>query len=853
MFLVNRLFGGGAATPAPELLTIDGGQLYLLRPDSIKGGRECIFIDASITIRRTTHDYAYQLVVTRAFQEGEEQLLEEDAENSDERSFLLDSSLFLSLGQSLDSSTTTPSLSITWLDPDGDGPDDEFEFVLSPHGEGVTDGVKAQAEAFEVLAWRCMWERREGRSWPSDQREAREVEATLEEEFKVERTLPTTTSSKAPLFRDASPTPSLSDTEHDVKPVVASHEDDANSVDSDDDSDGDEIAAALTKVSLNASSSSPAPSTPAAKDKGKGRAGTPSRSLSPPAPLPPASQPLVAPVVAAPETTSSLLLKTQGDLHLYDQATGTFVLQAEDVTATVHESSSGYWLLVEGKEGQPWVSQEIASGQEGDEVNFSTEMLSMVFNFTPDATPSTPTPQTFTWLIRFGNERAFTEVHQLITKLVFEVKNGKGSWAKMEERAQGYVYEAFLETEAIEGEEVDMAEQEEEEEEVAESEEESEEESEDEASFQPQANKAKNSQLAVGYKDDMSFVVQGDMIGVFKQNREGRNKINFVTSIVGISTPDGKKGFTPSKVMLHNQDTSMILQNSAAPGSLFRLDLETGKVVDEYKVSNDFAVKNFLPDAKFAQTTQQQTFIGLSNNGVFRIDPRLAGSKLANDEFKQYATKNDFSVATTTESGRLAVASNKGDIRLFDKLGKNAKTALPALGDPIIGMDVSADGRWLLATTKKYILLVDTLIPEGAGKYAGSSGFDRSFPAAQKPTPKILQLRPEHVAFMQEQSREGVSFTPAKFNAGLNETERTIVSSSGPFVIAWNFRHVKNGNTSNYTIRRFSETVIADAFKFGGDREIIVTLPTNVLIENKKGLKAPTRDSISGIVNEWRG
>lgn len=259
-----------------------------------------------------------------------------------------------------------------------------------------------------------------------------------------------------------------------------------------------------------------------------------------------------------------------------------------------------------------------------------------------------------------------------------------------------------------------------------------------------------------------------------------------MTSIVNIATPD-KKGFTPGKVMLHNQgalarflelphelaadiesracaDTSMILQTPLAPGSLYRLDLETGKVVDEYKVSSDFSVSNFLPDSKFAQTTQQQTFIGHSHNGLFRIDPRLSGSKLVESEYKQYATKADFSAAATTESGRLAVASSKGDIRLFDKLGKNAKTALPALGDPIIGVDVSADGRWLLATCRTYLLLIDTQIPESSSsKYAGQLGFDRSFPAAEKPTPRRLTLRPEHVAHMQEvQGGEGVSFTPAK-------------------------------------------------------------------------------------------
>lgn len=39
------------------------------------------FQDAVVTIRRTGTEYQYQLVVTRAYEEGEEQLLDEDAES----------------------------------------------------------------------------------------------------------------------------------------------------------------------------------------------------------------------------------------------------------------------------------------------------------------------------------------------------------------------------------------------------------------------------------------------------------------------------------------------------------------------------------------------------------------------------------------------------------------------------------------------------------------------------------------------------------------------------------------------------------------------------------------------------
>lgn len=190
--------------------------------------------------------------------------------------------------------------------------------------------------------------------------------------------------------------------------------------------------------------------------------------------------------------------------------------------------------------------------------------------------------------------------------------------------------------------------------------------------------------------------------------------------------------------------------------TLYRMDVEYAKVVDEWKIHDDVPVTQIAPDNKFAQTTTQQTFVGASHNSLFRIDPRLSGKKMVESEFKQYVTKADFSSVATTRDGHLAVASKKGDIRLFDSIGKNAKTALPALGDPILGVDVTANGRWIIATCKTYLLLIDTLI--GDGKFKGKIGFERSFPADSKPVPKRLQLRPEHVSYM----GGDVSFTPAK-------------------------------------------------------------------------------------------
>lgn len=247
---------------------------------------------------------------------------------------------------------------------------------------------------------------------------------------------------------------------------------------------------------------------------------------------------------------------------------------------------------------------------------------------------------------------------------------------------------------------------------------------------------------------------------------------------------------------------------------------------------------------KFSQMTSSQPFLGLSRNALYRVDPRLAGSKLVDADLKQYASKNDFSTAATTEKGYIAVASNKGDIRMFDRLGVNAKTHIPALGEAIIGLDVSADGRWVLATCRTYLLLIDSLQKDGRNE--GKLGFERSFAKDSKPQPRRLGLQPAHVAQFQHETKAPLSFTPARFNTGVDSSETSIITATGPFIVTWNLKKVLAGRKDPYTIKRYEEEVKADNFRFGSDKNVIVALPNEVNMVAKQSLKKPTRESIAG-------
>lgn len=145
---------------------------------------------------------------------------------------------------------------------------------------------------------------------------------------------------------------------------------------------------------------------------------------------------------------------------------------------------------------------------------------------------------------------------------------------------------------------------------------------------------------------------------------------------------------------------------------------------------------------------------------------------------------------------------------------------------------------------RTYLLLNDSL--QKGGKYKAKLGFEKSFAATSKPQPRRLALTPEHVAQFAYETGKGVSFTPAKFNAGQNSEETSIISATGPYVIEWNLKRVLGGKKAPYLIKRYADTVKADDFRFGSDSNVIYALPNEVNMLQKEKLKRPTRESIAG-------
>lgn len=521
--VTKYLFGD---TSKESIVEIPQGQLYLVRPLSPKGYSELIFKDAAATIRRTGQEFQYQLVIQRAYEEGEEELLaEEDGEDGvpeslgaekDEKTFLLDEGLHFRSeiregGEKV----------LAWRDLSGDA-GDLYEFVC---GNSVQ---AAEVGTFEVVAMKCQYERK------TRKHQETATERDLEQFNFEEQPIPSASPAAGPTVKS-----SISKSSSQSKKLTKA-----------------ENAELATKAKSNSKMKPPVRETEHA--------------------------PTMVPKSAVHPVGTAVLAKERAELHLFDFQSGTFILQDPNVHATVSEVGTWqYWLQIMSNE-KDWLGQPVVA-----DINpvFNFEYLSFIFNhYTEDGSA-------YSWLLRFKDQETEERFQEGLMQALWEQLN-ETRWKKTDKDEQQYILDAFQD---LTMEDAPEGDQEEEDDEVEDDAQRSEhydsDESEDDVVVRDQDGNV-NSQLAVGYKHDRSFVIRGSKIGVFKHTPN--NNLEFSTNISKVETPGGKL-FSPRKVMLHEEDANMILQKDDDPHSLYRMDLEYGKVVDEWKVHNDVHVKTFTP------------------------------------------------------------------------------------------------------------------------------------------------------------------------------------------------------------------------------------------------------------------
>jgi len=135
----------------------------------------------------------------------------------------------------------------------------------------------------------------------------------------------------------------------------------------------------------------------------------------------------------------------------------------------------------------------------------------------------------------------------------------------------------------------------------------------------------------------------------------------------------------------------------------------------------------------------------------------------------------------------VVVGGADGRVRLYsDSVLRQAKTSFPGIGAAITAVDVTFDGKFVLATTDGYIMVISTAFRDAKSGQL-KTGFKAKMGGAIA-APRLLKLLPHDVA-----RTGGAPLTKARFTwvtAG-DSSERYVSAAVGAFSVVWNFRHVK--------------------------------------------------------------
>lgn len=306
---------------------------------------------------------------------------------------------------------------------------------------------------------------------------------------------------------------------------------------------------------------------------------------------------------------------------------------------------------------------------------------------------------------------------------------------------------------------------------------------------------------------DNSFLVSDLGLQVYRNYNRGIHNKGVSVRFDGGSSKIGSNS-TPKKALLMRGETNMMLMSPLkdgkpqAPG-VQQLDIETGKIVTEWKFEKDgtdITMRDITNDTKSSQLDpSESTFLGLDDNRLCQWDMRDRSGIVQNmvkgdspvlhwTQGHQFSRGTNFQCFASTGDGSIVVGSLDGKIRLYSKTSmRQAKTAFPGLGSPITHVDVTYDGKWILGTTDTYLILICTLFSDKDGKT--KTGFSGRM-GNKIPAPRLLKLTPldSHLAGTDNKIHGG-HFSWVTENG---KQERHLVATVGKFSVIWDFQQVKN-------------------------------------------------------------
>ncbi|CAI5463864.1 unnamed protein product [Closterium sp. Yama58-4] len=318
-----------------------------------------------------------------------------------------------------------------------------------------------------------------------------------------------------------------------------------------------------------------------------------------------------------------------------------------------------------------------------------------------------------------------------------------------------------------------------------------------------------------------SYLIHDGGIDVYKNREDGVHHVDGLSiALEKMSMKDSSTPAPGTKSVLLNRESTMLLMTPTAPtgspslahaAGVRQLDIQAQKVVTEWKFDKDgteIKMLDITGDSKAAQLQAGvSTFLGLDDNRLCRWDMRdkagrvqTLASTLASpatltwSDGHQFSRGTNFQCFATTGDGCVAVGSRDGKIRLYSTTSmRQAKTTFQGLGGAITHIDVTYDGRWVIATTDKKLILICTGFRDKEGKersaFVARAGGNLA-------AARLLKLTPEHAQIV-----GNFKFQHARFSwvTESDRQEKHIVATVDKYTVVWPFRRVKQLEHECYT------------------------------------------------------
>ena len=332
----------------------------------------------------------------------------------------------------------------------------------------------------------------------------------------------------------------------------------------------------------------------------------------------------------------------------------------------------------------------------------------------------------------------------------------------------------------------------------------------------------KNRQMTQAFKYDKAFLIKDDNTINILNLEEGENNFNNNTSFIPFKNNENVQ---ISDAKMFNGDNQILFKDKINKDTLWQYDINKESIVQEWKCGDNGAkLIDFTHSQKLGQLSPYCDIYGINKNKIFSMDGRVnRKNKIVEDKIYGPGSSKDFTCIATPQFEAFAIGSKDGNIRLYNDINKNAKTLIPCFGDPIISIDITKNGDYLLVTCEKYLMLINT-----RGDH-DENAFTVTLKRAKR-KPITLKLSPEDV--VNKQLGED-NYTPAKFDINKTTNETIITSSLGPYIIVWNLEQVKKGILNSYQIKNVNEYVIGNTTKFDKNK-LIVTMPNKVLLQEEE-------------------